>query len=154
MASTLLPKPCLPILRPGLKLSIYLLWGRCSGTEISFRLSLHNLKVFGNVLFVKMERWLLKTEGCRGHGEQTCACPGQGELCLPSFCCRMFGKLMGSFVSLVFDATGAKIAPSIQAAQGTQRRADTFYLFPLLLSTLEAALWGRLMFIAFEPYLI
>lgn len=55
MASTLLQRPCLPILCPGLKLSIHLLWGRYSGTETSFHLSLHNLKVFGNFLLVKME---------------------------------------------------------------------------------------------------
>lgn len=66
----------------------------------------------------------------------------------------MFGKLMGSFVSLVFYATGTKIVPSIQAARDTQNRTDTLCLFPLLLSTPEAAVWGRLMFIAFEPYLI
>lgn len=33
-------------------------------------------------------------------------------------------------------------------------RTDTCCLFPLLLSTPEAAMWGRQMFIAFEPYLI
>lgn len=92
MASTLLRRPCLPIRHPGLKLSIHLLWGRCSGTETSFCLSLHNLKVFGNFLLVKMEQWLLKAEGCRGHGEQTCACPWRGKLCLPSDCAQHPGS--------------------------------------------------------------
>lgn len=59
---------------------------------------------------------MLKAEGCRSHGEQTCACLGQSKLYLPSICCKMSGTLMGLIVNFVLDATGAKIVPSIQAA--------------------------------------